>query len=162
MKVIKKPLNYIKACEHIKDYLLKCLKDNLISAVVFGSYAMLVPSIESDLDLLVVVHRVDDTVEKILNELSVNFAFSYGRTLSITVLSAEGILKSVDALDPIIIAIFWSHDILFDRNNWFRKQMDSIESKILAQEINLKIKRGALVWTVEDLKSLRKNTTKQQ
>jgi len=159
--ISKKLLNYRDACNYIKKKLMDALGPNLISIVIFGSYAMLVPSVDSDIDLLLIVKERNSDTEDIVRGFSVDFAFTYGRSISPIILSTDDVEKSIQAMDPIIIAIFWAHDILFDKERWFEKQMTTLQNKILSQKDEIKMKRGAMVWTKEDLKILQESIMRQ-
>jgi len=155
-----RPLNYIEACKYIGTRLKIVLGDNLISIVIFGSYAMLVPDIYSDIDTLIVVHEVTPKIEEVINEVATDFAITFGRTLSPVVLSSKDIEDSINAVDSFIVFIFWAHDILYDKKNWFRQQMDLLQQKLMKTKKKIIFRRGALVWTLEDLKILQGNITK--
>ena len=124
-KVIR-PLNYLEACKYITTQLKNVLSENLISIVIFGSYAMLVPTIHSDVDTLVVVSELTSNAEKAVMEIATDFALTFGYTLSPIILSSKDVENSVNAIDSFITFIFWAHDILYDKGNWFKHQMDQL------------------------------------
>lgn len=156
------PLNYLEACEYIKDKAQKEILDHLISIVVFGSYAMLVPTEYSDIDVLIIVDNISSEIEKRIKNIAIDFAFKFGRSLSPIILSSKDIKDSITAMDSFIIFVFWAHDILYDRNNWFKSQMDALQQRLVKIKKKIIFRQGPLVWTQEDLKILQEDTTKLQ
>lgn len=118
------------------DAFLRVFKDNLISLVLFGSYARGEPEPDSDIDLLVVLGRVDDRyaiqkdldeVEELLkplfNDMSVCGFRSY---LSPIVLSKEQAL----VVRPLYIDLVFDANILYDREGFMFKLLSRLKEKL--------------------------------
>ena len=97
-------------------------REQLVAVVVYGSHARGTATPGSDVDLLVVVrglprdwgsiHRLEDEWARKGRRL--------GKRFQVMLASPEDVEESVEWAAPLMLEIYNTHEIVFDRNDFFR------------------------------------------
>ncbi|MEM4141108.1 MAG: nucleotidyltransferase domain-containing protein [Nitrososphaeria archaeon] len=151
MTVTGLSLGYLE--EKIKDAILKVFGDQLISLVLFGSYARGEPRPESDIDLLIVLrtlplerielHKLIDKVEENLKELySGLLAIGYKPVLSPIVLDVD----TASRIRPLYLDIVFDAKILFDKSDFIKNVFERLRKRM--ETIHAERKRLGKLWYV--------------
>ncbi|MEM2073408.1 MAG: nucleotidyltransferase domain-containing protein [Nitrososphaeria archaeon] len=144
-------LGYLE--EKIKDAILKVFGDQLISLVLFGSYARGEPRPESDIDLLIVLrtlpverielHKLIDKVEENLKELySGLMAIGYKPVLSPIVLDVD----TASRIRPLYLDIVFDAKILFDKSDFIKNVFERLRKRL--ETLHAERKRLGKLWYV--------------
>ncbi|MEM0053962.1 MAG: nucleotidyltransferase domain-containing protein [Nitrososphaeria archaeon] len=151
MTVTGLSLGYLE--EKIKDAILKVFGDQLISLVLFGSYARGEPRPESDIDLLIVLrtlpverielHKLIDKVEENLKELySGLMAIGYKPVLSPIVLDVD----TASRIRPLYLDIVFDAKILFDKSDFIKNVFERLRKRL--ETLHAERKRLGKLWYV--------------
>ncbi|MEM4177649.1 MAG: nucleotidyltransferase domain-containing protein [Nitrososphaeria archaeon] len=151
MTVTGLSLGYLE--EKIKDAILKVFGDQLISLVLFGSYARGEPRPESDIDLLIVLrtlplerielHKLIDKVEENLKELySGLLAIGYKPVLSPIVLDVD----TASRIRPLYLDIVFDAKILFDKSDFIKNVFERLRKRL--ETLHAERKRLGKLWYV--------------
>ena len=125
----------------MKDKIVKDIKKlfgkELVSIVLFGSYASGKQKRSSDIDIFVVA---DNLPSKRTDRLSLIFSITKkyllaGKTVSIVLHSRDEILNGFEYYNPLILSISENHKLLYDRNGFFDTLIKGIQSRIARREI---------------------------
>lgn len=139
--------------EKIKDAVLKVFGEQLVSLVLFGSYARGEPRPGSDIDLLIVLrtlpvermelHELLDKVEENLKELYSSFEkIGYKPVLSPVVLD----MNIASRIRPLYLDIIFDAKILFDENDFIKNVFERLRKKLEA--FHAERKRLGKLWYV--------------
>jgi predicted nucleotidyltransferase len=110
---------------------------NLVSVVLFGSYAAGKQKDVSDIDILVVADNLPLSRKE---RLSIIFSICQkyllkGKTVSIILRSKDEIKNGFEYYNPLLLSISENYKLLYDRGNYFLKLLKSIKNKIAKKEI---------------------------
>lgn len=110
---------------------------NLVSVVLFGSYASGRQKNTSDIDILVVADNLSASRK---DRLSLVFSvtrkyLSLGRTVSIVLHTRDELLNGYEFYNPLLLSISENYKLLYDHKDFFRNLIKSIKSKIARKEI---------------------------
>ena len=133
-------------------YLHKRFQENLISVVLYGSYARGNANSYSDLDLMVVIDGLPQEWSSI-HAMENNLALQgrvFKKRLQIQLVSPADVIYSVESAVPLMLEIYDAHYILFDHENFFANQIQRFATIIQQRGIR-KIKHG--VWEVPEIAS---------
>lgn len=110
---------------------------NLVSVVLFGSYAARRQIEISDIDIFVVADNLPTTrKERLLLVLSITRKYlSQGKTVSIILRSREEIINGFEYYNPLLLSISENYKLLYDPKKFFLTLMKDIKNKIARKEI---------------------------
>ena len=112
-------------------------KKDLVSIVLFGSYAAGKQKGTSDIDLLVVADNLpSDRKERLSLILSISRKYMLqGKTVSIILRSQEDILNGFEYYNPLLLSIAENCRLLHDRNKFFFDLLNGIKNNIACKKI---------------------------
>lgn len=110
---------------------------NLVSIVLFGSYASAKQTSTSDIDILVIADNLPSSKkERFSLILSITKKYlSLGKSVSIVLHSREEILNGFEFYNPLLLSISENYKLLYDNMNFFLNLMRAINNKIAKKEI---------------------------
>jgi predicted nucleotidyltransferase len=110
---------------------------NLVSIVLFGSYASAKQTSTSDIDVLVIADNLPSSKKERLSLiLSITKKYlSLGKSVSIVLHSREEILNGFEFYNPLLLSISENYKLLYDNMNFFLNLMRVINNKIAKKEI---------------------------
>jgi predicted nucleotidyltransferase len=123
----------------LNGFLEKCrekFKDDLISIILFGSYARGTATKYSDIDLLIIAknlpkRRIDRY--KIIKDIDLEFLKKYYITLSPILIEPEEL--STKSINPLIYGILTGHKIIYDKNNFWKNYLERIKPIIKKEKV---------------------------
>ncbi|WP_252896859.1 nucleotidyltransferase domain-containing protein [Metallosphaera hakonensis] len=122
--------------EEIVNAFLKIYGDDLVSLVLFGSYARGEQRKDSDIDLLVVLRKIDDryevfkkffNVEKILDSTLYTKLREKGYDPYISPVFLD--VNQATVFRPLYIDIVFDAKLLFDRDNTMKNTFERVRKK---------------------------------
>lgn len=142
-----------KLLEELVRCSLEVFGDNLVSIVLYGSYARGEQTPSSDLDVLIVLeelpedrfelHRLLDRVEELLGPCFNQLAqMGYRVVLSPIVLSRS----QASVFRPLYIDLVFDAKILYDKNGFMKNILDKVRKKL--EELGAKRVRLGKKWYV--------------
>ncbi|AWR99183.1 nucleotidyltransferase domain-containing protein [Metallosphaera hakonensis] len=123
--------------EEIVNAFLKIYGDDLVSLVLFGSYARGEQRKDSDIDLLVVLRKIDDryevfkkffNVEKILDSTLYTKLREKGYDPYISPVFLD--VNQATVFRPLYIDIVFDAKLLFDRDNTMKNTFERVRKKL--------------------------------
>ena len=123
--------------------------EELMAVVVYGSHAGGTATRRSDVDLLVVVKGLPRDW-KIIHRLEDKCACRgrrLGKRFQITLASPEDVKDSVEWIAPLMLEIYNTHEVVFDRNDFFGKCI--IRMGRLMEERGIRMRKPG-VWEVPE------------
>lgn len=110
---------------------------NLVSIVLFGSYATGKQRNASDIDILVIADNLPLTRnERLSLTLLISRKYlSKGKTISIILRSREEIKNGFEYYNPLLLSISENYKLLYDPERFFLTLMKNIKNKIARNEI---------------------------
>lgn len=127
----------VKVIDRITKDIKALFGKNLVSVVLFGSYATGKQKDVSDIDLLVVADKLPSTRKERLS-LILLISRKYllqGKTVSIILRSKEEIKNGFEFYNPLLLSISENYKLLYDPGRFFLTLMKSIKNKIARKEI---------------------------
>lgn len=124
----------------LNEFVDKCkekFRDDLLSIVLFGSYARGVEHEYSDVDLLIIAKSLPDDWrerDKIIMDLKTPFIFE--KKIDITLIDENDLADSMKWFDPLILGISETHVILYDKRDFFRDNMKTFKERV--KRVNVK------------------------
>jgi len=103
--------------------------EDLISIVLFGSYARGNFKESSDVDLLVIVENLPESVwerSKLMKEITWKIFLKYNEDLQPILSTPEEIIAAMRIGNPIFLGILLGYKILFDREDFFERGLKEI------------------------------------
>ncbi len=121
--------------------------NNLVSIVLFGSYASAKQTSTSDIDILVIADNLPSSKKDRLSLiLSITRKYlSLGKSVSIVLHSREEILNGFEFYNPLLLSISENYKLLYDDMNFFINLMRAINNKIAKKKIR---KFGDYSWRI--------------
>ena len=127
-----------KLLEEIKEEYLKKYGEDLISIVLFGSFAKGLDTPVSDIDILIILERVGNSYEtytEFFSLLDKTSSYSEMKKRKIHPLISP-IIKSKKSLIPRALPYLWSTEfkIIYDKNKFFEnfiKELEDFKKKCL-------------------------------
>jgi predicted nucleotidyltransferase len=112
-------------------------KKDLVSIVLFGSYAAARQKDTSDIDLLVVADNIPPgRKERLSLVLSISRKYMLqGKTVSILLRSQEDILNGFEYYNPLLLSIAENCQLLHDRDKFFFDLLKGINNYIALKKI---------------------------
>jgi predicted nucleotidyltransferase len=115
----------------LDEFLQKCKEkfgDDLISIILFGSYARETATEYSDVDLLVIAknlpkRRIDR--HKVLRDIVLEFIYRYGINISPILIEPRDL--SPKDINPLICGILTGYKIIYDKNNFWKNYLERIK-----------------------------------
>lgn len=111
---------------------------NLVSVVLFGSYASGKQKNISDIDILVVADNLPASrKDRLPLVFSVTRKYlSLGKTVSIVLHTRDELLNGYEFYNPLLLSISENYKLLYDDKDFFRSLIKSIKNKIARKEIH--------------------------
>jgi|GEM_PF-858586 len=124
-------------------------REELVAVVVYGSYVRGIATSGSDVDLLVVVEGLPRDWEVIhrLEDEWMRQGRRLGKRFQVMLASPEDVEDSVEWAAPLMLEIYDAHQVIFDRNDFFRNNIIRMERLIKERGIRMR-KPG--VWEVPE------------
>ncbi|ACX72259.1 DNA polymerase beta domain protein region [Methanocaldococcus vulcanius M7] len=137
----------------LNEFLEKCRQkfgDDLISIILFGSYARGTATEYSDIDLLVIVknlpeRRIDR--HKVLRDEVLYFIFKYGVNISPILIKPTDLLPK--EINPSIYGILTGYKIIYDKNDFWKNYIEKI--KPIVKRMRPIFVDGEKEWKIADL-----------
>ena len=108
----------------IKDLKLK-FNENLVSIVLFGSYARNISEEYSDIDLLVIYENLKFNLKE-KNELEFDLSWEwqerFNKKIDLTLMSRDDAIANFDAHSPLFSTFVLGIKIFFDKEQFFLKK----------------------------------------
>lgn len=123
--------------------------EQLVSIIVYGSYAREAATRGSDIDLLIVVKTLPRDWRSIhhLEDEWMLKGRRFGKRFQITLATPEDISDSVEYAAPMMLEIHNTHKIILDQDGFFRDCMERMENIIRNRGIRM---RRPGVWEVPE------------
>lgn len=120
----------------LKKFVEECERKfglDLVSIVLFGSYARGRASKYSDVDLLVIAKNLPDdwrVRDRVLSDLEMRFLKKYHKRIFPVIISPEAISDSVKKRNPFFYGVLTGYRVLFDRERFFAKVMENVKAGV--------------------------------
>jgi predicted nucleotidyltransferase len=110
---------------------------NLVSIVLFGSYARGQQKKYSDIDILVIAdHLPSSRKERLSLVLLISKKYlSQGKTVSLILHTKDEIKNDFEYYNPLLLSISENYKLIYDRENFFLNLIQSIKDKIACNKI---------------------------
>jgi predicted nucleotidyltransferase len=143
VKDIKMTLNSMMQSLH------KEFRRRLVAVVVYGSHARGTAKLGSDVDLLVVVKGLPQDWESIhhLEDEWMLKGRRFGKRFQVMLANPEDVEDSVEWAAPLMLEIYNAHEVVFDRNDFFRNCL--IRMGQLMKERGIRMRKTG-VWEVPE------------
>lgn len=138
--------------EEFKDKCREKFGLDLVSIVLFGSYARGTATKYSDIDLLAVVKNLPrDWRERdmILDDLEFYFLKKHHKRIFPILTTPEAIINSVKRGNPLFYGILTGYAILFDRDDFFENEMDEVKAMVRVEKPIFYDKEGK--WNLAEI-----------
>ena len=124
-------------------------KEQLMAVVVYGSHARGTATLGSDVDLLVVVRELPRDWEFIhrLEDEWARRGRRLGKRFQVLLASPEDVEDSVEWAAPLMLEIYNTHEVVFDRNDFFRNRI--IRMGCLMKERGIRMRKPG-IWEVPE------------
>ena len=111
--------------------------EDLVSVVVFGSFARGDAYEHSDIDLLIIVKNLPKGWrERGIYELSLErLGLTWNTPLQVILVNPEEIRLAIDNIMPLLLEIHESYRYLFDRDMFFQKEMKRFEKMMMRRGV---------------------------
>ena len=111
--------------KEVLEEILTRFRKELVSVVLFGSYARGSPHQRSDVDLIVIVENLPQGWrERGALELSIEqLGLKLGRAIQVILMEPADVRYSTENIAPLMLEIHDAHFCLFDRENFFQREM---------------------------------------
>jgi hypothetical protein len=136
-----KPALSRKSLERVLEDILSLCRDtfrnDLVSVVLFGSYAQSVASPESDIDLLVIVKNLpegSEQQEQLLDSLELPILKKYHLCASVILTTPEAVLNGVETDNPLFFGIWTGYSVVFDHSDFFKHCLKTVQQHIQASK----------------------------
>ncbi len=126
---------------YLSKELLKIFGDNLVSIVIFGSYARKNYSENSDLDVMVVVEK--ERNESVL-ELRKNYLLKFKKVLDLHIFTKRDTINNFSKFSPLFSTLLLGKITLFDKEMFFENIFRGFIKKMVNQDI--KYCEGGKIW----------------
>ena len=132
--------------EVLEEILTRFRKD-LVSVVLFGSYARGSPHQRSDIDLIVIARNLPQGWrERGALELSIErLGLKLGRAIQVILMEPADVRYSTENIAPLMLEIHDAHSCLFDQGNFFKREMARFSEDLEKQGVR---KLGPHKWEV--------------
>jgi hypothetical protein len=124
--------------------------EELVSVVIYGSYARGEADTDSDVDLMVVVPNLPYDWRDLF-EMEHNLSrmgHDVGKRLDIRLVEPESVSYGVRWAAPLMLEVYDAHRIIFDPTGFFAAEMERF-AEVMRERGIYKVKRG--VWRVPSL-----------
>ncbi|MBI1925681.1 nucleotidyltransferase domain-containing protein [Candidatus Poribacteria bacterium] len=124
--------------------------EELVSVVVYGSYARGEADTSSDIDLMVVVLNLPHEWQDIfvMEDSLTCMGLSLGKRLDIRLVEPQAVSYSVTWAAPLMLEVYDAHYIIFDSMEFFAAEMKRF-AKVMRERGVYKLRSGA--WRVPSL-----------
>jgi len=137
------------ALDGIVQRLHEEFRERLVAVVIYGSYVRGIATSGSDVDLLVVVKGLPRDWEVIhrLEDEWMRQGRRLGKRFQVMLASPEDVEDSVEWAAPLMLEIYDAHEVVFDRNDFFRNNI--IRMGCLMKERGIRMRKPG-VWEVPE------------
>jgi predicted nucleotidyltransferase len=138
--------------EEFKDKCREKFCLDLVSIVLFGSYARGTATKYSDIDLLVVVKNLPRDWrrrDKVLDDFERYFLKKSHKRIFPILTTPEAIINSVKRGNPLFYGIMTGYTILFDRNDFFKSEMEEVKAMVRVEKPIFYDKEGK--WNLAEI-----------
>jgi predicted nucleotidyltransferase len=150
---MKIPENVEMATKEFVEACKEKFKENLISIVLFGSYARGNFKETSDVDLLVIVKDLPESVwerDKLIKEITWKIFLKYDEDLQPILSTPEEIIMAMKNNNPIFFGILLGYKIIIDEGNFFEKSLKEIVASRIVKNPPLFV-YGGKIWRLEKI-----------
>ncbi len=138
----------------LNEFVEKCKKKfgkNLVSIVLFGSYARGKARETSDIDVLVIAKKLPSNVwerDKIIEEIVLEFLFKYGKRFSPILVTENEIRKHAKWPNPLFYGILLGYKSLYGKE--FFEEVMNIVKNVIKEKKPIFVE-GGKEWDLEKL-----------
>ncbi len=144
--MIKKQNNKKSATSFILGKCVKLFENNLISIVLFGSYARENHSAYSDMDIIIILEKENnDDISKLRKEFLIRFE----KKLDLQIFTKKEVIQNFNDFSPLFTTLLLGKQILFDRNMFFKKQFKEFTKKMM--QMNIQYCEGKKTWQIQKI-----------
>ena len=140
-----------KIISELVDTLKQEFNSDLLAVVLFGSVVKGNFTSTSDIDVLVVCETlIKDwrARDKMTLELTEDIELKYSTPIHMTLVSKDEISHAIESAYPLMLEIYETNEIIYDRDNFFRQLLEDFEKNIHRWHAK-KIEEG--VWKIPGL-----------
>ena len=137
--------------------IVKFYSKNLISIVIFGSFARFEPSVNSDFDVLIILEKTDKKFRERISEFYNNID-TYIEEGEIDIFISPYILTKDEALKfhPIYLGIVETNRIVYDKKNFFKSILSKVKKLMETGAIERINEESKTYWRIKDEEILSK------
>ena len=138
--------------DHLAKQAIERWGRDLVSVVLFGSFARGDAHPHSDVDLLLVVENLPkDWRQRSTLELSFErMGLEWGRPLQVILVEPTEVHFAVDSIMPLLLEIREGYHCLFDRERFFQNEMGRLEETLVVRGVR---RLAEHKWEVPELAS---------
>ncbi len=140
-----------KLVSELTETLKHKFNQDLLSIVLFGSVIKGTSTRTSDIDVLVVCENlINDWRErdKMVLELIENIELKYTTPIHMILVSKNEISHSIESVNPLMLEIYETNEIVYDRDNFFKQLLMALEKNLHRWHAE-KLEKG--VWDIPGL-----------
>jgi predicted nucleotidyltransferase len=134
---LNEKIKMVEKIEHLLErFVDECNKRfgaDLVSIILFGSYARDKAKKYFDIDLLVVARNLPEDWrerDRILDDLEFNFLKKYHKRIFPIIVTPEAVIDSVRGENPLFYGILTGYKILFDKDNFFDGALQEVRARV--------------------------------
>ncbi len=118
---------------NIKDL----LKENLISAILFGSYAKGTETEDSDVDILIIGKELPNINKRheIIKEYQHSFLLEKKKKLSFILITKEELENWISNENPLLYGLITGYEYLYDADDFFRNKIVIFKNRMKLSNI---------------------------
>jgi len=150
---MKLPKNVELAIEEFVKACKREFKKDLVSIVLFGSYARGDFKETSDVDMLVIVKKLPESVwerDKLMEKITWKIFLKYNEDLQPILSTTEEIKAAMKNNNPMFFGILLGYRILMDREGFFERSLKEIVAKNIMKNPPLFV-YGDKRWRLEKI-----------
>lgn len=138
-------MNYVRFCSNLVAAIKRKFGQELIAALIFGSYARLVPKKGSDVDLLIIVKQ---GANKDLLEIKKAVFKHLNASSDVIIMTKLEFQSGIRKADPLLVGVYSAYDSLIGRS-WLKREFKKLAKVIKKKKVSLMI--GGLLWGPKNL-----------
>jgi uncharacterized protein len=116
----------------IQSNLISIFNNNLVSIILFGSYASNTQSENSDIDILLVCNKLPSQKyrHQLIKEYQLKHLLKTNKQLSFVLITKDEFIDWIKSLNPLLLGISSSYEYLYDPHNFFKKHIEIFKNRM--------------------------------